>query len=93
MAENSCFGSEMIAQKQAVDMIEGLTYKLRMMGIPIDGVTNIFCDNEAAINSVANPESTLKKKHNQISWHWDGCGLHMSLDSRSIFANWPINGL
>jgi len=40
--ENSSFGLEMLAQKQAVDMIEGLTYKLRIMGIPIDGVTNIF---------------------------------------------------
>ena len=33
--ESSTFGSELIALKQAVDMIEGLIYKIRMFGIPI----------------------------------------------------------
>jgi hypothetical protein len=28
-------------------MIEGLQYKLHMMGIPIDGPCNVFCDNNA----------------------------------------------
>jgi hypothetical protein len=31
--------------KNAVEMIEALRYKLRMFGVPIDGLTNIFCDN------------------------------------------------
>jgi len=55
--------------RQAIDMIEGLRYKLRMMGVPIDGPTQIFCDNDAVVKSTTRPESTLKKKHNAINYH------------------------
>ena len=67
--ESSTFGSEFLAMKQAVDMVEGLRYKLRMMGVAVDGATSMFCDNEAVVNSAINPESTLKKRHNAISYH------------------------
>jgi hypothetical protein len=39
---SSTFGSEFVALWTAVDMIEGLQYKLRMMGIPLDGKTSVF---------------------------------------------------
>jgi RPA family protein len=55
--------------KIAVDLIEGLRYKLRMMGIPVDGPTNVFCDNEAVVMNSSRPESVLKKKHNAIAYH------------------------
>lgn len=29
-----------------MQLIESLRYKLRMFGIPIEGPTNVFCDNE-----------------------------------------------
>jgi len=67
--ETSTFGSEYVAAKTAVEMIEGLRYKLRMMGIPVDGATNFFCDNESVVKSTVRPESTLKKKHNAIAYH------------------------
>ena len=57
--ERSTFGSELIALKQAVDMIEGLIYKLRMFGIPILGESRVFCDNQAAIKSGSNPDTRL----------------------------------
>ena len=50
-------------------MIEGLRYKLRMMGIQVDGPTNVFCDNESVVKNSPRPESTLKKKHNAIAYH------------------------
>mmetsp|Transcript_18822 Transcript_18822/g.26693 ORF Transcript_18822/g.26693 Transcript_18822/m.26693 type:complete len:95 (+) Transcript_18822:4138-4422(+) len=50
-------------------MIEGLRYRLRMMGIPIDGPVNSFCDNDSVIKNVTNPASTLSKKHNAIAYH------------------------
>jgi RPA family protein len=50
-------------------MIEGLRYKLRMMGIEVDGTTNVFCDNDSVVKNSTRPESTLKKKHNAISYH------------------------
>ena len=55
--------------KNAIELIEALRYKLRMFGIPIDGATNIFCDNEAVTKNCSNPTSTLKKKHHLIAYH------------------------
>ena len=67
--ESSTFGSEFIALKICVELIEGLIYKLRMFGIPIDGQARIFCDNESVVTSSSFPESTLKKKHCSIAYH------------------------
>ena len=67
--ESSTFGSEYIALRQAIDLIEALRYKLRMMGVAIDDSTAIYCDNEAVVKSTTAPESTLKKKHNAICYH------------------------
>jgi hypothetical protein len=67
--ETSTFGSEFIAMKTAVEMIEALRYKLRMFGIPIDGPANVFCDNEAVYKNTSRPESVLKKKHHSIAYH------------------------
>jgi len=67
--ESSTFGSEFVALRQAIDLVEGLRYKLRMMGVPIDDSTAIYCDNEAVVRSTTAPESTLKKKHNAICYH------------------------
>ena len=50
-------------------MVEGLRYKLRMMGVGLNGPTNVFCDNESVVTNVTKPESTLKKKHNAIAYH------------------------
>ena len=67
--ESSTFGSEFVALKIAVEMNDGLRYKLRMFGIPIDGPTNGFCDNESVVRNTTVPESTLQKKHNSIAYH------------------------
>ena len=40
--ETSTFGSEIVAMKTAIELIEGLRYKLRMLGIPIDGPCRVF---------------------------------------------------
>ena len=67
--ETSTFGSEITAMKNAVELIEALRYKLRMFGVPIEGPTNIYCDNEAVCRNCSTPESSLKKKHNSIAYH------------------------
>ena len=65
--------------KQAVEIVKGLKYKLRMFGIPIEekvinGETrqpaNMFCDNEAVYKNVAVPTSVLNKKMHGISYHF-----------------------
>ena len=45
--ESSTFGSEFVALQIATELITSFWYKLRMFGIPLDGPTNVFCDNEA----------------------------------------------
>jgi len=67
--ESSTFGSEFVAMKQAIDLVEGLRYKLRMMGVPFEGATKVFCDNGAVVTNTTAPESTLKKKHTSIAYH------------------------
>ena len=40
------FGSEYIISRIAIETIESLIYKLRMLGVPLAGPTKIFMDNE-----------------------------------------------
>jgi hypothetical protein len=67
--ETSTFGSEFVAAKIAVEMVEGLRYKLRMLGVEIDGPTDMFGDNQSVVINATKPESALKKKHNAIAYH------------------------
>jgi hypothetical protein len=67
--ETSSFGSEYIAVRIVVEMVEGLRYKLRMMGIEVSGPTAMLCDNESVVKNFTCPESTFKKKHNAIAYH------------------------
>ena len=67
--ESATFGSEFIALKTALDLVEGLTYKLKMLGIPISGPARIFCDNDAVVRSGSFPEVVLKKKTLSIAFH------------------------
>jgi hypothetical protein len=67
--EASTFGSEIVALKNAIELIEGLRYKLRMFGVEIEGPTDIYCDNEAVVRNCSTPESVLKKKHHSIAYH------------------------
>jgi hypothetical protein len=55
--------------KNAIELIEALRYKVRMFGVPINGATNIFCDNEAVTKNCLDPTSTPKKKHHSIDYH------------------------
>ena len=67
--ESSTFGSESIAMRQAIDLIEALRYKLRMMGVPVEKATKVYGDNESVVNAMTRPEAQLKKKHNAINFH------------------------
>jgi hypothetical protein len=67
--ETSTYGAELCASKLAVELIDGIRYKLRMLGIPIQGSTLLYCDNESVVHNLSNPDSTLKKKHNAIAFH------------------------
>ena len=67
--ETSVFGAEFVAMKHGMEKLRGLRYKLRMMGVPIDGPSYIYGDNKSAITNSTRPESVLKKKCNSICYH------------------------
>lgn len=68
--ETSTFGSEFIALKTAVEIVKGMRYKLRMLGIPINGHAHMRVDNMSVVNNATVPESNLKKKSNSIAYHF-----------------------
>ena len=47
--EASTYGSELLAMRLAIEMIEGLRYKLGMMGVPLTEECSVFCDNSAVL--------------------------------------------
>ena len=55
--------------KNAVELVTALRYKLRMFGVPVDGPTDMFCDNEAVYKNSSTPESVLRKKHHSVAYH------------------------
>lgn len=67
--ESSTYGAELVALRIAVEMVMEYRYKLRMMGMPVEGPDTILCDNKSAVLNTTLPSSTLKKKHNAIAYH------------------------
>jgi hypothetical protein len=49
MVKPSAYASELNALKMATEKIETQRYKLRMMGIPIDGPAEVRCDNMSVV--------------------------------------------
>ena len=67
--ESSTFGSEFVAMRIAIEMKEGLRYKLRLMGVELQGACYVFCDSNAVVLNSSVPESVLKKKHAAVNYH------------------------
>ena len=63
------FGAEFVAMKLVMELLRGIRYRIRMMGVPIFGPSLIYGDNMSIIHSTQQPESTLKKKSNYIAYH------------------------
>ncbi len=57
--EGAIFGAEFVAMKHGVEALNGIRYKLQMMGVNIDGPTYIYSDNMPAINNTSKLESLL----------------------------------
>jgi hypothetical protein len=67
--ESSVFGADFFAMKNGIKNTRGLRYKLRMMGVTIDGPTDVYGDNMSVMHNTQRPESVLKKKSNEICYH------------------------
>ena len=67
--EVSTFGAEFIAACTCLDVVESLRFKLRMFGIPVDGPTDVLCNNNSVVNNYQRPEYVLSKKYLSICFH------------------------
>ena len=73
--ETSTFGSEFLAMKHCCEYLKGLRYKIRMMGIPLLHCCYVYGDNKSVLYNTTLPDSTLKKKHHSVAYHYvrEGC--------------------
>ena len=55
--------------KIVMEMLQGIRYKLRMMGFPISGSSYIYGDNMLVIHNTQRPGSILKNNINYICYH------------------------
>ena len=53
-----------------MELIKALRYKLRIFGVPIEGPTNLFFENEAVYKNVSTLEYTLRNKKYIIVYHY-----------------------
>ena len=53
-----------------MELLLGLRYKVRMMGIPLEGYAYVKVDNMSVVKNSSVPESQLKKKSNSIAYHF-----------------------
>ena len=67
--ESSTYQAEFTAMKEATEYIRALRYRLRMMGIPVEGPAYIFGDNQSVLANTMNPGSVLKKKCAAVAYH------------------------
>ncbi len=65
----SVFGAEFVAMKHGIKKLQGLCYKLCIMGIPLTGPSFIYADNKSQVTNLTISELTLKKKCNFICYH------------------------
>jgi len=68
--ETSSFGSEFMALKSGFELLEGLRYKLGMMGVLLLGPAIVKVDNMSVVHNTSVPESQLKKKSNSSAYHY-----------------------
>ena len=67
--ETATFGSEYVAARTCTEQIIDIRTTLRYLGVPIEGPSYVFGDNETVVNTASVPHSRLQKRHNALSYH------------------------
>ena len=67
--ETATYGSEFTVARQGIDKILAERYKLRALGVPLDGPAFMFGDNKSVVLSSSIPSHSLNKRHNFLSYH------------------------
>ena len=67
--ETSTYGSELVAAKQAVEVLQDYRYMLTMMGAQVEETALMLGDNKSVVLNTTMPSSVLKKKHCAVNYH------------------------
>ena len=67
--EISTYGSELVVARIVVEMIIEYQYKLKMLGVPIIGMSLMYGENMADITNTSIVGSNIKKKHHACAYH------------------------
>ena len=67
--ETATYGSKFVAARTCVEQIMDLRHTLRYLGVPIQGRSYMFGDNESVVNSSSRPDAKLHKRHVALSYH------------------------
>ena len=67
--ETATYSSEFVAARTCVEQIIDIRMTLRYLGVPIQGCTHIFGDNESVVNNSMIFEHKLYKRHTTLSIH------------------------
>ena len=67
--ETATYSSEFVAARIATDQIIDLRTTLRYLGVPVNGESYMFGDNQSVVTSSTIPHSSLNKRHNALSYH------------------------
>jgi hypothetical protein len=91
--ESSVFGAEFFAMKNGTETTRGIPYKLRMMGVTIDGPTYVYGDNMTVVHNTQLAESVPKKKSNAICYHavWESAAMGESIIGHIPSVNNPAD--
>ena len=67
--ETATFGSEYVAARICVEQVIDLRTTLRYLGVPVEGKSVVFGDNESVVNSSVRMDGKLHKRHNALAYH------------------------
>ena len=67
--ETATYGSKFMAAWIAIDQIVETRITLRYLGVPLEGATHLFGDNQFVVNSGNTPHNNLHKRHLILSFH------------------------
>ena len=63
---------------------------MRMMGIPVNGPSYIYGDNQSVLCNTSIPDSTLKKKSQSITFHFVREGVARD-EWRTVYVSTNLN--
>jgi hypothetical protein len=67
--ETATYGSEFVAARTAVEQAIDLRCTLRYLGVPVQGKSYMFGDNESVVGSSTKFDAKLHKRHTILSFH------------------------